>query len=360
MSTEQDLRRAVGAGLLGDAQAKAILDFLKQQPPDMAAHAAQPAARFDLTHVLWYGGALIVMAAMGLFTTTAFNEMGGGALFVTGALYAVGLIFLGRHLWHARKLRVPGGLLIAAAVAMVPLMIYGIQDALGLWQPGPGEPGTYRSFFSYVNGSWLYMEIATVLAALVALRFYKVPMLLLVAGIALWFMSMDIAMWFTASPLDYDDFETRRIVSIFFGLAVMAVAWAIDLRRTTGPDLGFWLHIFGAMAFWGGLSASWESTGLERFLYMLINVAMIGLAVYLNRRIYAVFGALGVATYLGYLAYDVFQDMIMFSFALSVIGLAVIGAGLWLNRNHAALSEWLDAKMPEQLRRLRPNQVSGG
>jgi len=350
MSTEQDLRRAAAAGLLGDAQANAILDFLKQQPPNLDVPAAQPAARFDLTHVLWYGGALIVMAAMGLFTTAAFNEMGGWALFATGALYAVGLTLLGRHLWHARKLRVPGGLLIAAAVAMVPLMIYGIQDALNLWRFGQGEPGDYRTFFSRVNGSWLYMEIGTVLAAFVALRFYKVPMLLMVAGIALWFMSMDIAMWFTASPQDYGDFKTRRIVSIFFGLAVMAVAWAIDLRRTTGPDLGFWLHIFGAAAFWGGLSASWSTN----VLVMLINVALIGFAVYLRRRIYAVFGALGVATYLGYLAYNVFRDMILFSFALSIIGLAVIGAGLWLNRNHAALSEWLDVNMPEQLRRLRP------
>jgi hypothetical protein len=329
MSTEQDLRRAAAAGLLGDAQANAILDFLKQQPPNLAVPAAQPAARFDLTHVLWYGGALIVMAAMGLFTTAAFNEMGGWALFATGALYAVGLTLLGRHLWHARKLRVPGGLLIAAAVAMVPLMIYGIQDALNLWRFGQGEPGNYRTFFSRVNSSWLYMEIGTVLAAFVALRFYKVPMLLMVAGIALWFMSMDIAMWFTASPQDYGDFKTRRI---------------------TGPDLGFWLHIFGAATFWGGLSASWSTN----VLVMLINVALIGFAVYLRRRIYAVFGALGVATYLGYLAYNVFRDMILFSFALSIIGLAVIGAGLWLNRNHAALSEWLDVNMPEQLRRLRP------
>lgn len=358
MTTEQDLRKAVAAGILQESQAEAVLAFLASQPGDTPEAGAPPAARFDLTHVLWYGGALIIMAAMGLFTTTAFNLMGGWALFATGAGYAVALTLLGRYLWHQRNLRVPGGLLIAAAVSMVPLMIYGLQDALDLWRFALGRPGEYHDFFPYVNGSWLYMEIGTVLAAALALRFYKVPFVLLVGGIALWFMSMDLAMWFTARPDSYDDFETRRVVSIFFGLAVMGVAWAIDLARPKGPDLAFWLHIFGAMAFWGGLSANTDSTELQRFLYLLVNVALIGFAVYMHRRIYAVFGALGVATYLGYLASEVFQDMILFSFALSLIGLGVIAAGLWLNRNRERFSSAIDRGMPEVLRRLRPCRVS--
>jgi hypothetical protein len=352
MSTETDLRKAVAAGLLSEDQLNRIISFLAQ-PGD---GALQPAVKFDLTHVLWYGGALIVMAAMGLFSTTAFGMMGGWALFATGAIYAAGLWFAGRNLWR-RNLRTPGGLLIAAAAAMVPLMIYGIQDALDLWKYAQGKPGSYRDFFPYVNGSWLYMEIGTILAAIIALRAYKVPFLLLVGGIALWFMSMDIAMWFTASPADFHDFETRRTVSIIFGLSMIAAAWMIDLKRPTGPDLGFWLHIFGAATFWGALTASPESTELTRVIYLLINLLLIGLALFLDRRIYAVFGAMGVATYLGYLAYDVFNDMILFSFALSAIGLGIIALGLWLNRHYAALSAAMDAAMPDTMRRLRPKRA---
>lgn len=358
MSTKQDLRKAVAAGLLEESQAEAILAFLASEPPQTPDAGVAPAAHFDLTHVLWYGGALIIMAAMGLFTTTAFNLMGGWALFATGAAYAVGLTLFGRWLWHARNLRTPGGLLIAAAVSMVPLMIYGIQDALNLWSFDLGTQGEYRDFFAFVNGSWLYMEIGTIVAAAIALRFYQVPFVLLVGSIALWFMSMDLAMWFTATPDSYGEFETRRLVSMLFGLAMIAAAWAIDLARPKGPDMSFWLHIFGAAAFWGGLSASSESTEFQRFLYLLVNIVLIGFAVYMDRRIYAVFGALGVATYLGYLAYDVFRDMILFSFALSLIGLAVIGAGLWLNRNYGRVSAALDRGMPDAIRRIRPRRVS--
>ena len=59
---------------------------------------------------------------------------------------------------------------IAAAVSVVPMAIYGIQDALDLWKYAQGDPGTYHNFYPYVNGSWLYMEIGTVLAADVELE----------------------------------------------------------------------------------------------------------------------------------------------------------------------------------------------
>jgi hypothetical protein len=49
----------------------------------------------------------------------------------------------------------------------------------------------------------------------------------------------------------------------------------------------------------------------------------------LSRRVFAVFGGLGVAGYLGYLASHLFRDSLLFPFALTLIGLAVIGAGLW-------------------------------
>ncbi len=89
---------------------------------------------------------------------------------------------------------------------MAPLGVYGIQDALGVWTASQGDPGVYRDFFSYVHGSWIYMELATIAAALLALRFYPFPFILLVASIAAWFLSMDIAMWFHR-----DIVELRRL-----------------------------------------------------------------------------------------------------------------------------------------------------
>jgi hypothetical protein len=144
---------------------------------------------------------------------------------------------------------------------------------------------------------------------------------------------------------------------MIFGVAMIAVAWAIDLKWARFGDFGFWLHLFGALTFWGALSSG-SGDALGKAVYCAINVALVALAVFLGRRIYAVVGALGVCGYLGYLASDVFKDVLAFSFALSAIGLAVIFAGVWLQRRQQAISGFLDAALPPALRALRPPRAA--
>jgi hypothetical protein len=64
---------------------------------------------------------------------------------------------------------------VAVAVAMMPMAVCGIEDSLGLWSDALRGPSEYRNFFPTINASWLYMELATIIAAIVALRFYRFP-----------------------------------------------------------------------------------------------------------------------------------------------------------------------------------------
>ncbi|MDE2385699.1 MAG: hypothetical protein KGO53_13875 [Alphaproteobacteria bacterium] len=355
--TNADLEALEQAGLIDAAKRQEIAAFLAARAAAPQSPVAAPAPRFDLTHVLWYAGALIIIAAMGIFTTDAFNRMGGWALTACGVVYGVALLALGDNFWFRRNLRIPGGLLVAAAVSMVPMIIYGVQEALGLWKVAEGGPGQYQSFYAYINASWVYMEAGTVLAALAAMARYRFPFILLIAAVALWFMSMDLAMWYTATPDSYSDFETRRIVSLWFGLVMIAAAWAFDVLKGRLPDMMFWIHIFGILAFWAGMTMHDGANEFQKFLYCLINLGLIAFSLFIDRRIYAVFGGMGVATYLGYLASDVFKDMLGFSFALSAIGLAIIFLGIWLHKNRARLASTLNAALPAALQSLRPADV---
>jgi hypothetical protein len=348
-----DLQALEDAGLIDHALHDKISAFL------VARQLPETGPRFDLTHVLWYVGALIIIGAMGLFTNDAFNRMGGWALTTCGLAYAVVAGLAGHYLWTRKSLRVPGGLLIAIAVSMVPMMVYGIQDALDLWKYAQGDPGQYRNVFPYIHGSWIYMEIATVAVAAIAAYFYRFPFILAITAVALWFFSMDVAIWFASSPdhTNYFDsyYHTRRMVSIVVGLAIMIISWAMDLKRRGGADMAFWLHIAGAAAFWGGLSLSDGGTELQKFAYLLINVGLLGFSLFLDRRVYAVFGGMGIAVYLGQLAFNTFKDMILFSFALSAIGLLIIFLGLLLHRNRGRLVAKLDHSLPDFLKNLRPH-----
>ena len=354
--TKDDLSALHAAGIIDAAKLSEISSFL------VARDLKTQSPRFDLTHVLWYVGALIIIGAMGLFTNDAFNRMGGWALTACGLAYAGVATVAGHYLWTKKSLRIPGGLLITVAVSMVPMIIYGIQDALDLWKYAQGDPGEYHNFYPYINGSWIYMEIATVIVAALAAYFCRFSFILLIAAVAVWFFSMDVAVWFSRSTLntyDYNaDFSTRRLVSIIVGLIIIVTSWAMDLKRRGGSDMAFWLHIAGSAAFWGGLTLSDGGTELEKFAYLLINIGLLGLSLFLDRRIYAIFGGMGIATYLGQLAFNTFKDMILFSFALSAIGLLIIFLGLMLHKNRDRLAARLNANLPDVLKRLRPRVTS--
>lgn len=354
--SSSDLRAAAHAGIITQAQLDSLLVFLgADRAPPQPQPQPQPQAerpRFDVVHVLWYAGALIVMAAMGLFSTLAFSRMGGLALTATALVYAVLFTAAGHYLWTVQKLRTPGGLLIAVAVSMAPLAVYGLQDAFGLWTRF-GKPGTVRDFYVWIKGSWVFMELAAIAAALLALRFYRFPFITFVLAFALWFLSMDLAPWIAGKPRDW---EIARQVSIWFGLGVIVVAMLVNARQRSG-DFAYWLYLFGVITFWGGITAAAEGSALEKALYCAMNVAFLFVAVFLGRQVFAVFGAIGIAIYLGDLASKVFKDSMMFPFALSLIGIAIIALGLWYYRRQHALNAWFDGVLPPALKRLRPREA---
>jgi hypothetical protein len=343
-----DLRAAAAAGLIPSAQLQPLLAFLGARQTG-APEPSMSGSRFDVVHLLWYAGALVVISAMGLFSTLAFSAMGGPALTATALVYAVLFGWAGHYLWHGKKLRTPGGLLIAVAVSMAPLAVYGVQDAFGLWSQF-GKPGTVHDFYVWIKGSWIFMELATIAAALIALRFYRFPFIVLLMAVALWFMSMDIVPWITGSK--FGDWETSRRVSVWFGLGILVVAVIVNVVQRRG-DFAFWLYLFGVLTFWGGITATSNGSNLDKALYCALNVGFLLIAVLLGRRVFAVFGALGIAIYLGDLAEKLFHDSLLFPFALSAIGIAVIALGLSLHRRLPAIEAWFDARLPASMRRLR-------
>ena len=179
---------------------------------------------------------------------------------------------------------------------MAPLAVYGIQDALGLWGTF-GRPGTVHDFYVWIKGSWVFMEVAAIVVGAIALWRYPFPFIVMIIAFALWFMSMDLTPWiFGRAEFSWDE---RRIVSLWFGLAVLVAAFIVD-RKPRDGDYGFWLHLFGLLAFWGGLSLSSSGSELGKLFYCLLNVGLLLLSVVLARRVYAVFGTLGIAGYLGH------------------------------------------------------------
>ena len=99
-----------------------------------------------------------------------------------------------------------------------------------------------------------------------------------------------------------------------------------------------------------------KNSELDKFFYFLINVGLVFLSIFLDRRAFTVFAALGITGYLGDLAYGKFRHSNLFPFVLTLIGAAVIFLGIQYQRNYPRISRWMDGLVPERLRWLRPQE----
>ncbi|MBI4402107.1 MAG: DUF2157 domain-containing protein [Nitrospirae bacterium] len=341
-ASKEDLEWAASEGLISSEQVEALWKALESR--------STTRAHFDLPHVAYYFGALIVISSMGWFMTLAWERFGGGGIFLISVIYAVCFILAGQTLWYKENLKVPGGLLFTMAVCMTPLAIYGLERLTGIWPQG--DPGVYRGYHIWVKGSWFLIEVGTIIAGLIALKFVRFPFLTAPIAFSFWYMSMDL------TPLLFGktDFSWPEslLVSLWFGFAVLLVAYIID--RRTKEDYAFWLYLFGMLAFWGGLSLMESESEFNKFMYCLINVGLMILSVLLERGVFMVFGALGVFGYLGHLASKVFKDSLMFPFALSFLGIAIIYLGIKYQRNREFIERSMLGLMPESLRHLLPKE----
>ena len=350
-----DIELAVRRGAIDPSQAHALWAEwadpgnprrVSRSDAEPAPQAAVESARFSFAHVLYYFGGLLAIGAMSLFMTLGWTMFGpwGGAVLAT--LYLVGALKVASHL-KERELPIPAGILATLAVFLVPLIVWCLQVGLGLWPEGGSE--VFADYHKKINWRWLMLEFSTLAAAVVLLRAYRLPFMVMPVALTLWYLSMDLG--HLLMQKEGFDWKFFRDFSCVFGLATCFVAMWVDLRTRVAAhfedrqDFAFWLYIFGTIMFWGGLSLRDSDSELGKALYCAINLFLVFFGAAVNRRVFTVFGGLGVAIYLGYLSSQVFRDSLAFTFALTVLGLGVVALGVWWQRRedaiHQALAQWL-------------------
>lgn len=131
---------------------------------------------------------------------------------------------------------------------------------------------------------------------------------------------------------------------------MVALAIAADFYSQPRRDFAFWLYLFGVLALWGGLTSMQGGTELTKLVYAGINLGLIFAGAILYRRVFVVFGGLGIAVYLGHLSYSVFRDSLAFPFALTVIGLGIVALGIYWQRHEARIIGQCQSLLPAGMR----------
>jgi len=333
--TAADIGRAADEGVLSrdDAQRLITWGFQSQvESSESSPPSIEQAKGFNLVTVAYYFGAMLMISASAWFLGDKWDVLGPSGILTTVLVYA--LIATAVGCWvRSQGYIVGGGLLITVAVCLTPLIVYAIEDLFGIWPAG--RPGNYEDYFPWINGSWIVMELATIVVAAIALYFVRFGFLTAPLAFSFWFLSMDIgALILGKASLEGDE---REWISVVVGVITIVVGYVLDRylnrsAKTKSDDFAFWCYLFGTMAFWGGLTAMDSDSELGKAGYALINLLMIGVALRLRRTVFLVFGALGFHIYLGHLAYAVFEDSFFFPFVIAFLGLSMILVTVFVQR----------------------------
>lgn len=339
-----DLKWAASRGLLPEEQVEDLWMQLRLRSRDRPSLSS--------SHVAYYSGAIIVLLGMSWLLGMAWsNEWGGVMVFLIAAAYIVLFAGAGHHLWFKKRKKIPGGLLMTIAVCIVPIATYGFQLMVGLWYRPPGSGNDYSPFFTdhslreLVN--FLPMELSGLLAALITVRIIPFPFLTAIIGFVLWYMVMD---W--TSTLAGDHWGTwyqdvQMWVSMAYGTLCIGFAYMLDKyharhnESTTRQqdyhqlspswiDYTYWVYMVGAFAFWSGLELLDIETEWVLLIRCVVNIGLVALSIVLNRRILALFGAIGIVYYLMHLN-ELFNDWVIFPFIITALGTLIIGLGLYRN-----------------------------
>lgn len=334
--TKQNIKDAVNANILSFEQAEKLIEFLNQQPDTVA--------KFNFTHVLYYIGGMIAIGAMTLFMNLGWESFGGIGIVFIALFYAlIGLKLT--NIFKHKGLAIPAGICGTFVIALTPLAVYGLQHALGVWP----DDSVYREYHRYIKWHWLYMQLSTLAVGVVIAWKYKYPFLIMPIAVTLWYLTMDIAVIINGG--DYS-WELRKLVSMYSGLLMIALAFWVDIRSHHKADYSFWIYLFGVIAFWGGMSFQHSDSELSKFIYCMINLLMIFTGVVIVRRVFVIFGAIGCFGYIVHLASDIFKESWLFPITLTLLGLFIIYLGVLWQKNEITITLKVRRLLPKALAEL--------
>ena len=213
----------------------------------------------NASFLAYLGGLTILVSVLALLSIEAADHGAGGLVGWSALVLAIlaGLAFLSRR--NGRS--VTAGLFALSAVAAFVVFFGALLQWFG-WLPHTNG-GVFRGFRFWL----LVLELAAVVAATVALRIFRFPLLVLVVAVASWFFVTDLIS---------DGGDWSAIVTIAYGLALLAIATASDSGGSR--VYGFWLHVVAGLTIGGGLlwffhggDFDWAVIGVVAVLYIALG-----------------------------------------------------------------------------------------
>ena len=227
------------------------------------------------SYLLYAGGFTLLLAAVALLSFFSGHYRQGKV-----ALLAF-IVFFG-FAFVARALHRDGSHPIAAGVfGYISVSLFGAF--LGLLWTWFGWLGDTSSAFRGFDVGRLLLVLLVLIAALIALRIFRFPLIMLTVVQLTWFFVTDLLSggggW-------------SAIVTIVYGLILLAVAMSFD---TGGSRIyGFWLHVVSGLTIGGGLLWFFHDGDFDWILIAIAALLYVALGDRLMRSSWVVIAAWGL------------------------------------------------------------------
>ena len=229
----------------------------------------------DASFLAYFGGLTILVAVVALLSIESGDHAAGAFVGLSAAVFAVFMVL-------ALLARRGGNLVTAGLYALTAVVSFvtffgALLDWFG-WLPHANS-----SLFEGFRFWLLVLELSAVVAAAVALRTFRFPLLVLVAAATGWFFVTDLL----SSGGDWS-----AIVTILYGLALLNLGVRADARGST--IYGFWLHVVAGLTIGGGLLWFLHKSDFDWIVIAIVALGYIALGHYLVRSSWVVLAAWGL------------------------------------------------------------------
>jgi hypothetical protein len=278
--------------------------------------------------VVLYAGALLVIGSFGWWSSDL--DWSAGPLLALSVLYATGFLAVA---FYARARRFDE---LAAAAAMVvafyaPVCAYAALAVAGV--DFRFEEDGVAAFYLWVDGGWIWLELAAIAAAATLYGLFRAPLLMLPLCLFVLFLAMDGTA--RAFGIVNDDTDTQAIGAFVLAFGVLAAATGVLLDYGGFRRHALWPHVFAAVGVVSGLEVLLGEHAYELAL-VLAGAVFLAAGVWLGRVGYLIAG--GLALWVGITA------LAPSPIVLTVSGLGLVASAVWLSLGQSPLRRWLQAR----------------
>ena len=294
--------------------------------------------RLDTPNVLWFFGAFATaIATLAVIDKVPESSRDVWELIVAIAFYlayaAAGFVLVRSGAWS-----VPGGLLFAIAVAIMPAIGYGVASLAGMF---PTDP----FFDPLTDASWsvVVIGLVTMLDALVSFAITRFSFLFFEFVLATLITAQLFLPIFGSNPSG----DARVTTSIVIGGALVVIGLLLDARGRRRD--AFWFHAGGffgvavALVYWASGIGGHPERGWTA-MFVAATVVLL-LAALVRRATWAMYGVFGFyAPLVHWLTNNLSTNSVGYALVLLAIGLGlfVLGAAVhrsgWFSIGHGSFA----------------------